>query len=108
MQFPPFAHDDKKQTLHHRHCHPDIHAVIVPICLHRIFFNQFIHVMGHVIIIIIAFICDRVATVIAASAAGLIPVNIEAMEPPGNNNQACHERLFLEDNDPQAVLVKFG
>lgn len=47
----------------------------------------------------------------AIIAAGLIPVNKEAMEPPGNHNQVYQERLlskqeFMEDNDQQLILVK--
>ena len=38
----------------------------------------------------------KIAVLIAASAAGLIPANTEAMEPPGNNNQVYQERLLSE------------
>ena len=50
-----------------------------------------------------------------ASAAGLIPVNPEAIEPPGNNNQVYQERLLsdqefnsFEDKDQKVILVKTG
>jgi len=55
----------------------------------------------------------KIAVLIAASAAGLIPVNTEAMEPLGNNNQVYQERLLsdqsfnsFEDNDQKVILVK--
>ncbi len=55
----------------------------------------------------------KIAVLIAASAAGLIPANTEAMEPPGNNNQVYQERLFsdqefnsFEDNDQKVILAK--
>lgn len=38
----------------------------------------------------------KIAVLIAASAAGLISANTEAMEPFGNNNQVFQERLFSE------------
>jgi hypothetical protein len=38
----------------------------------------------------------KIAVLIAASAAGLIPVNTEAIEPPGNNNQVYQERLLSD------------
>ena len=48
----------------------------------------------------------KTAVIIATGAAGLISVNKEAMEPPGNNNQVYQERLLsdqefnlLEDNN---------
>ena len=48
----------------------------------------------------------EIACIIAASVAGLIPVNTEAMEPAGNSNQIYQERLIsdqefnsFEDND---------
>jgi len=57
----------------------------------------------------------KIAVLIAASAAGLIPANTEAMEPPGNNNQVYQERLLseeefnsFEDNDGQVILAKTG
>lgn len=57
----------------------------------------------------------KTAVLIAASAAGLIPVNTEAIEPPGNNNQVYQERLLsdqefnsFEDNDQKVILVKTG
>ena len=57
----------------------------------------------------------KTVVIIAASAAGLIPVNTEAMEPPGNNNQVYQERLLsdqefnsFEDNDQKVILVKTG
>jgi hypothetical protein len=55
----------------------------------------------------------KIAVLIAASAAGLIPANTEAMEPPGNNNQVYQERLLsdqefnsLEEDDQQIILAK--
>ena len=57
----------------------------------------------------------KTAVLIAASAAGLIPVNTEAIEPPGNTNQVYQERLLsdqefnsFEDNDQRVILVKTG
>ena len=57
----------------------------------------------------------KIAVLFAASAAGLIPVNTDAIEPPGNNNQVYHERLFsdqefnsFEDNHQKVILVKTG
>ena len=57
----------------------------------------------------------KIAVLIAASAAGLIPANTEAMEPPANNNQGSQERLLsdqefnsFEDNDQKVILVKIG
>ena len=57
----------------------------------------------------------KIAVLIAATAAGLIPANTEAMEPPGNNNQVYQERLLsekefnsFEDNDGQVILAKTG
>lgn len=57
----------------------------------------------------------KTAVLFAASSAGLIPGNADAMEPPGNNNQVYHERLFsdqefnsLEDNHQKVILVKVG
>jgi len=57
----------------------------------------------------------KIAVLIAASAAGLIPANTEAMELPGNNNQVYHERLLseqefnsFEDNQQKVILVKTG
>ena len=54
----------------------------------------------------------KIAVLIAASAAGLIPAHTEAMEPPGNNNQVYQERLIsdqefnsFEDNDQKVILV---
>ena len=38
----------------------------------------------------------------SAIAAGLLPVNLEAIESPGNNNQVYHERLIL---DPKIKFV---
>ena len=53
------------------------------------------------------------ACIIAASVAGLIPINIEAMEPAGNNNQVYQERLIsdqefnsFETNDQQVILIR--
>ena len=55
----------------------------------------------------------KIAVLFAASAAGLIPINIDAMEPPGNNNQIYQERLLsdqkfnsFENNDQKVVLAK--
>ena len=55
----------------------------------------------------------KIAVIIAASAAGLISANTEAIEPPGNNNQVYQERLLseqefnsFEDNDGQVILPK--
>ena len=57
----------------------------------------------------------KIAVLIAASAAGLIPANTEAIEPPGNNNQVYHEKLLseqefnlFEDNDQKVILAKTG
>jgi len=54
----------------------------------------------------------KTACIIAASVAGLIPVNTEAIEPARNNNQVYQERLIsdqefnsLEDNDQKVILV---
>jgi hypothetical protein len=54
----------------------------------------------------------KMATIIAASAAGLITTNTEAMEPAANNNQVYQERLLsdqefnsFEDNDQKVILV---
>lgn len=54
----------------------------------------------------------KIAVLIAASAAGLIPANTEAIEPPANNNQIYQERLLseqefnsFEDNNGQVILV---
>ena len=48
----------------------------------------------------------KIAVLIAASAAGLIPANTEAIEPAVNNNQVYQKRLLseqefnsFEDND---------
>lgn len=57
----------------------------------------------------------KIAVIMAAILAGLIPASTEAMEPPGNNNQVYQERLFsdqefnsFEDNDQKVILVKTG
>lgn len=57
----------------------------------------------------------KIGVLIAASVAGLIPVNTGAMEPPGNNNQVYQKRLLsdqkfnsFEDNDQKVILVKIG
>ena len=58
----------------------------------------------------------KTAVLIAAIAAGLIPVNTAAIEPRGNNNnQVYQERLLsdqeynsFEDNDQKVILVKTG
>ena len=57
----------------------------------------------------------KTAIIFSAIAAGLIPVNTEAIEPPGNNNQVYQERLLsdqefnsFEDNDQKVILVKTG
>jgi amino acid transporter len=57
----------------------------------------------------------KTAIIFSAIAAGLIPVNPEAIEPPGNNNQVYQERLLsdqefnsFEDNDQKVILVKTG
>ena len=47
----------------------------------------------------------KTACIIAASAAGLIPVNTKAIEPTGNNNQVYQERLL---SDQKVSLVKTG
>ena len=59
--------------------------------------------------------CFKAAVIIAASAANLMPVNIDAIEPPGNNNQVYQERLLsdqefnsFEDKDQKVILVKTG
>ena len=57
----------------------------------------------------------KAAVIIAASAAGLMPVNTDAIEPPRNNNQAYEERLLsdqefnsFEAKDQKVILVKTG
>jgi hypothetical protein len=57
----------------------------------------------------------KTAIIFSAIAAGLIPVNPEAIEPAGNNNQVYQERLIsdeevnsFEDNDQKVILVKTG
>ena len=47
----------------------------------------------------------KTAVLFAASAAGLIPLNTEAIESPGNNNQVYQERLL---SDQKVILVKAG
>ncbi len=47
----------------------------------------------------------KAADLFAASAAGLIPLNTEAIESPGNNNQVYQERLL---SDQKVILVKTG
>ena len=55
----------------------------------------------------------RMAAVIAAILAGLIPASTEAIEPFVNNNQVVHEKVIgdrelnlLEQNDQQVILAK--
>lgn len=55
----------------------------------------------------------KIACIIAASVAGLIPVNTEAMEPAVNNTQVVHARVIgelefnlLEENDQEVILAK--
>ena len=57
----------------------------------------------------------KIAIYIAASLAGLILPNAEAMEHPGNNNQVYQERFVsdqefnsFEDNYQDVILVKVG
>jgi len=57
----------------------------------------------------------KTAIIFSAIAAGLIPVNQEAIEPLGNNNQVYQERLLsdqefnsFENNDQKCILVKTG
>jgi hypothetical protein len=57
----------------------------------------------------------RTAIIFSAIAASLIPVNPEAIEPVGNNNQVYQEKLLLdqefnsfEDNNQKVILVKAG
>ena len=57
----------------------------------------------------------KAAVIIAASAAGLMSVNTDAIEPPRNNNQAYQERLLsdqefnsFEAKDQKVILVKTG
>ena len=57
----------------------------------------------------------KIAVLIAAIVAGLIPANTEAIEPTGNNNQIYQERLLsdqefnsFEDNDQKVIPVKRG
>ena len=57
----------------------------------------------------------KTAIIFSAIAAGLIPVNIKAIEPTGNNNQVYQERLLsdqefnlFEDNHQKVILVKTG
>jgi hypothetical protein len=38
----------------------------------------------------------KAVVLFAASGAGLIPLNTEAIESPGNNNQVYQERLLLD------------
>ena len=47
----------------------------------------------------------KIAVLNAAIAAGLIPLNTEAIESPGNNNQVYQERLL---SDQKVILVKAG
>jgi hypothetical protein len=54
----------------------------------------------------------KAAVIIAASAVGLMPINTEAIEPPGNNNQVYQERLLsdqefnsFEDKDQKVILA---
>lgn len=47
----------------------------------------------------------KIAVLTAAIAAGLIPLNTEAIESPGNNNQVYQERLL---SDQKVILVKTG
>jgi len=47
----------------------------------------------------------KTAVLFAASVAGLIPLNTEAIESPGNNNQVYQERLL---SDQKVILVKAG
>ena len=53
----------------------------------------------------------KTAIIFSAIAACLIPVNPEAIEPPGNNNQVYQERVInerdvnlFEDNDQQVIF----
>ena len=53
----------------------------------------------------------KIAVLAAAILAGLIPVNIEAIEPAGNNNQVYQERLLSEQEfnsfeDSEIVIDK--
>ena len=55
----------------------------------------------------------KIAVLIAAIVAGLIPANTEAIEPAGNNTQVYQERLLseqefnsFEDNNGQVLLAK--
>jgi hypothetical protein len=55
----------------------------------------------------------KMAAVIAAILAGLIPANTEAIKPAGNNTQVYQERLLseqefnsFEDNNGQVLLAK--
>ena len=57
----------------------------------------------------------KIAVIMAAILAGLIPASTEAIEPSRNNNQVYQERLFsdqefnsFEDNDQKVILVKTG
>jgi hypothetical protein len=57
----------------------------------------------------------KTAIIFSAIAAGLIPVNPEAIEPLGNKNQVYQERLLsdqefnsFENNDQKCILVKTG
>ena len=59
----------------------------------------------------------KIAVLVAAIAAGLIPLNTEAIESPGNNNPVYQERLLsdqelnsFKDNDQKqkVILVKTG
>jgi hypothetical protein len=57
----------------------------------------------------------KMAAIIAAILAGLIPASTEAIEPSVNNNQVVHERVIgdrefnsLEDNDRHVILAKTG
>lgn len=45
----------------------------------------------------------KIAVLVAAIAAGLIPLNTEAIESPGNNNPVYQERLL---SDQKVILVK--
>jgi hypothetical protein len=57
----------------------------------------------------------KTAIIFSAIAAGLVPVNPEAIEPPANNTQVYQEKLLsdqeyssFEDNEQKVILVKTG
>lgn len=57
----------------------------------------------------------KTAVLFSATAAGLMPVNTDAIEPPGNNNQVYQERLLsdqefnsFEDKNQKLLITIIG